>query len=122
MPLDREAQTSEAERRKMPDKDEYPTEEELKTIREWRWIKNCESLPDLLEHIEDLWWCAETGFICKGKRILRVRLHTWGWSGNESIIEALQENVDGFWLFFWQESRRGGHYDFRIPLLEGKDK
>jgi len=100
----------------MPDKDGYPTEEELKTIREWRWIENRKSLPDLLEYIEDCWWVSERHFICTGKKVLRLTLHTGGWSGNEEIIAALQENVDHFWSCFWEKSVRGGHYDFRIPL------
>jgi hypothetical protein len=42
-------------------------------------------------------------------------MSTGGWSGNESIIDALAKNRL-FWLVAWQESRRGGHYRFELPL------
>lgn len=100
----------------MPDKDGYPTEQELKTIREWRWLKNRESLPEFLEFLQEIWWHGDTGVSWSGKKILKLHLHTWGWSGNGEIISALQENVDGFWMFFWEQSNSGGHYRFRIPL------
>lgn len=38
-------------------------------------------------------------------------ISTGGWSGNEDIIEAMQDN-QVFWSLHWLESRRGGHYKF----------
>lgn len=64
--------------------------------------------------IEKLWCYANIGFILKGKRKLRLELHTQGWSGNESIVNALQKTM--FWFMFWQKSVRGGHYYFKIDL------
>ena len=45
----------------------------------------------------------------------KVFLHasTGGWSGNESLISAMQDNVI-FWHLHWVQSRRGGHYVFDI--------
>jgi len=40
-----------------------------------------------------------------------LELATGGWSGNESIIAALQENLM-FWGMYWMESKRGGYYRF----------
>jgi len=42
-------------------------------------------------------WCCATG----------------GWSGNESIIDALMRN-DTFWLCCWRASLWGGYYEFEV--------
>lgn len=39
---------------------------------------------------------------------------TGGWSGNESIIEAMRENVV-LWFMLWESSHRGGKYVLRLP-------
>lgn len=39
--------------------------------------------------------------------------HTGGWSGNEDIIEVLQNSV--LWWMFLERYDRGGHYYFRLP-------
>lgn len=43
---------------------------------------------------------------------------TGGWSGNESIIGAMQKNRM-VWNFLWEQSRRGGHYVFDKRALHG---
>ena len=95
---------------------QYPTNKELKEISNWDIIKR--GVTDLLDYIEELWWCDNTGFLLKGKRKLRLELHTWGWSGNESVINALQKTM--FWFLCWQKSIRGGHYYFKIDLKSFK--
>jgi hypothetical protein len=40
-----------------------------------------------------------------------MELKTGGWSGNEDIINALQQNVV-FWTKYWRTSKRGGFYAF----------
>lgn len=52
----------------------------------------------------------------EGKKIKIVTMHTVGWSGNEDLITALQNSRSLFWVFFWMESKRGGHYTFHVPL------
>lgn len=94
--------------------DKYPTQEELNKISHWNIVDNKEML-DFLSYIEQLWWTPEWGFEVKGKKVISLELHTGGWSGNEDIIGALQNNFI-FWSMFWQKSVKGGHYYFKIPL------
>jgi hypothetical protein len=42
-----------------------------------------------------------------------VVLATGGWSGNESVISAVQDTM--FHLMFWYSSTRGGLHEYRIP-------
>ena len=85
------------------------TAEDLKKIAEWDY----KDLGGLLEFVETIWWCPEWGFVRNempgGEWI---ELHTGGWSGNEQIIHALQQNFM-FWGMCWARSERGGHYYFR---------
>jgi len=102
---------------------EYPTEEELERIENWD-----HTLPvmKLLDDIESLWHWSEWGFKkywgfnSLRRRVLKVELHTGGWSGNEEIIGALQKTV--FWNLYWEKSIRGGHYYFEIPksMIKGQ--
>jgi len=103
------------------DKNGYPTEKEIKTIKSWDIIKK--GPEDLIGFIEEIWKYADCGYFqLRGKRVLRLELHTAGWSGNEEIIEALQDNQI-FWMLYWMKSVRGGHFYFRIDLRKtGKRK
>lgn len=83
---------------------EYPTEEELKKIQEWP----VEDFHGLMAFVKSLWAFDSWGWSQEGDL---YRISTGGWSGNEDIIGALQENTI-FWLFYWQQSARGGHYIF----------
>lgn len=95
------------------DDDGYPTEETLTKIEEWDfkdWL-------GLIEFIESIWMHKDWGFVKKGKKVVRLELHTAGWSGNESIIHSLQKNF-GFWCVCWQKSITGGHYYFKIKPIK----
>jgi hypothetical protein len=97
--------------------DEYPTEENLKIIEEW----NGKNIEAFLAYIESLWHWPDFGFKRKGGKVIRLELHTGGWSGNEDIIEALHKAWSGiFWTMYWMKSTKGGHYWFRIPLKSKK--
>lgn len=98
----------------------YPDVAELQRIRDWP----DDDFPGLMEFIGRLWWWPECGeqesgpdwsFAMaaehNGKAVYRLR--TGGWSGNEDLIAALQDNAM-FWITCWEESRRGGHYTFEI--------
>lgn len=98
----------------MPDKDGYPTEEELSTIKNWDILKD--GFDGLVDFIISIWWMSGWGVkVAKNK----LWLHTGGWSGNEDIIATLQETM--FWTMAWQKSERGGHYYFEWkPIKKGK--
>ncbi len=103
----------------MPDQDGYPHNFELERIKGWDLQKDGDE--GLLDLIEECWHWPDLGFIKKSgvtrffkKKCWKIKLHTLGWSGNEDLIRALQEN-EFFWLLYWVKSERGGHYEFEIP-------
>lgn len=98
------------------DEDGYPTDAALDHIKNWPWQK---SYTELFETIKELWAYADWGWSegwedhpwREGEKIYCYHISTAGWSGNESIIRAMQENAM-FWCMCWIQSRRGGHYIF----------
>ena len=92
------------------DNDGYPSSDALYKISVWDF--STKSMDDFLNMVQEM-WSYKDRFRLKGKNVLRLYLSTGGWSGNESIIQAMQENYC-FWGISWQKSRRGGHYWFRI--------
>jgi len=97
---------------------EYPSDEALEFIKKFDCAKyGCLALA---EFIRDVWWAAEWGYLMKGKRMKRLYLSTGGWSGNEYIISALQDNYI-FWTICWRQTRRGGHYIFEIREANSKN-
>jgi hypothetical protein len=107
----------------MPDNDGYPTEEELKTFEKWKpntFDTKTFSVHEIVDHIKAIWWTPDWGFkLHEGrdrlfrKKVMKLELHTGGWSGNEDVIGELQQTM--FWILYWVESHRGGHYYFNIP-------
>ena len=101
---------------------EYPSDSELEIIANW----NSENVRALFQYIRERWAYANAGYwreetISKddfsGDEYIRPRyryyLSTAGWSGNESILRALQRN-ETLWQTIWVQSRRGGHYIFEL--------
>jgi len=105
------------------DVDGYPTDETIDAIREWdyhdfpalmefvarawKW-GGLENKPSIIEPLFDRdyqddgnWWCGATG----------------GWSGNESLVAALDENMM-FAALCWRASIRGGYHEYYVPPLE----
>jgi len=97
---------------------QYPTNDELKKIDTWDFKKS--SVRDFIEFVRRIWWMPDFGFELRGKNVLVLDLHTGGWSGNESIIEALKRNFI-FWAVSWVRSEKGGYYRFKIHLKIFKD-
>jgi hypothetical protein len=76
----------------------------LDDIKQWP----IEDFNGLIEQIGPLW--SEHGTIKISKRI--ISLITGGWSGNEDIIGAMQENVL-LWTIHWKATVSGGLYVFK---------
>jgi hypothetical protein len=98
------------------DTDNYPSEQELKEISEY-------TPPDydyapFLSGLKTLWRYSDMGYWTM--RVRRFYLATGGWSGNESIIAALQGNKI-FWSLCWYSSTRGGAYRFHVPMPRRKN-
>lgn len=89
----------------MPD---YPTEIELETIRYWV-VDDLDEYHAIMDYIHDRWQYANSGYWTQEGDIYKIS--TAGWSGNESLIGAMQDNFV-FWAMYWVSSRRGGHYVF----------
>lgn len=101
----------------MLDEDGYPTQAALDIVEMWHWSDP----KGWFKFIESLWamkyfgWAeGETPHDWKPNTVTYIyEISTAGWSGNEAIIRAMQENVDS-WEFNWVQSRRGGHYIFEL--------
>ena len=97
------------------DDDGYPTDAALEAIKIWHWSDS----KGWFEFINSIWHLKSWGWSegeedhewDKGDKVYRYHISTAGWSGNESIIHAMQENVP-MWHAVWVQSRRGGHYIF----------
>lgn len=94
----------------MQDEDGYPTEIALEVIRRWPWTKKKE----LFDFIKAIWFMPSFGWNEEvTEEATTYYISTAGWSGNESVIQALKE-AEFIWSFTWVQSRRGGHYIFEI--------
>ena len=99
------------------DEDGYPTEETLDKIENWSY----NDPKGWFKFIENIWHLRSWGWTegsykqneSDSKNKYRYYVSTGGWSGNESIIRAMQENKN-LWYYSWVQSRRGGHYIFEV--------
>jgi hypothetical protein len=71
--------------------------------------------------IKCIWKYADCGYFKYDKTTRELELHTAGWSGNEEIISALEQNKF-FYPLYWQKSERGGHYYFYITEWKNHTK
>jgi len=108
------------------DEDGYPTEHALEVIEKWHW----NDAKGWFKFIKGIWYLHSWGWKeidephewsqadqYKDKIVHRYYISTAGWSGNESIIRAMQNN-SMMWHLNWVESRRGGHYIFELKEFE----
>ena len=105
------------------DDDGYPTEESLRAIELWDWEHNG-GAKGWFDFIGSLWHFKSFGWWegeCEhesGEKYYGYALSTGGWSGNESLIYAMQENKHMLWHLNWVSSHRGGHYEFDLRELK----
>ena len=107
------------------DEDGYPTENALEIVEKWHW----DDARGWFKFIEGLWAYHDWGWKekdeshdwNKDKIVHRYYISTAGWSGNESIIRAMQKN-DWMWHLNWVQSRRGGHYIFELREFNYESK
>lgn len=90
--------------------DGYPTDEELDAIKGWT-FEQPNSFKLFMEYIEGNCW-SEYGRIKHRGRT--YWFYTGGWSGNEEIIDTMQDNFI-FWSVCWVSIKRGGAYKFLLP-------
>lgn len=96
------------------DSNGYPTNAELRKIQKWPHT----DLHGLLEYVRERWAYADAGYW--RQRGGKYYVSTAGWSGNESLIGALEKNYV-FWAICWVHSRRGGRYVFELKKsVKGK--
>jgi hypothetical protein len=88
----------------------YPSEETLGTIALWQIADPV----GWLEFVRDAWNHHYGTIIFPFLENGFVSFTTGGWSGNESIISAMRENVV-LWTMLWESSHRGGKYVLRLP-------
>ena len=106
----------------MFDADGYPTDTFLDSIKAFD-IKSYADCVKLFEIIKPFWKYADVGYWTESngrledsnKPGMTYAISTGGWSGNESIISALESNRV-FYALCWYSSRRGGHYVFEVRL------
>lgn len=92
------------------DEDGYPSEAALNLIAKWHWSRPKELFEFMygIWHLKSWGWHEETE---DNKTVYNIS--TAGWSGNESIIYALEQN-SFMWSLHWVQSRKGGHYIFEV--------
>lgn len=98
------------------DEDGYPTEDALDLITIWHW----DDARGWFDFIKSIWAYRDWGWKeqevideITNKKEWCYYISTAGWSGNESIIRAMEKNT-WMWGLNWVQSRRGGHYIFQL--------
>ena len=101
--------------------DGYPTDDALEIIEKWHWIDS----EGWFKFIKDIWYLSSWGWHegtildeWSDTEMYQYNISTAGWSGNESIIAAMQRNWM-MWNITWVQSRRGGHYIFEKKTFDG---
>lgn len=101
------------------DEDGYPTNETLERIRTWTENDDYLALMEFVKSALAYPYAFVEERDCQpeysGARPTReFSIATGGWSGNESVLEAL-ENNQVFYMLSWYSSHRGGRVVYRVP-------
>ena len=92
---------------------DYPTDEEVAQVKQWEFTTP-ESFVEFMAFVKSIgnYWPTDSfGWQQDGRKF---SVSTGGWSGNEEILGAMQENWT-FWAVCWKKHERGGHYEFELP-------
>jgi hypothetical protein len=106
--------SAEADDQVMVDDDGYPTGWGIAQLRGFTG-----GTPEqFVEMVRQLWWLPELIETAHstdrdGRPIVRIRLVTGGWSGNEEVIQEIDATF--FAVFYWASSHRGGLHVFEVP-------
>lgn len=101
------------------DNEGYPTPEALDYIKNWSTNSSIIEVKtgkffgkgkfdELIEYIKTIWTYKDAIEYENGL----LEIHTYGWSGNEEIIEELKHT--DLWLLKFRCERTGGHYYFKV--------
>jgi len=103
----------------MMDEDGYPTPHLLWVVEHWPYQDDGKFMEFLKQFWYHAWWgwksSEEDHPYRQGRKVIKYRISTAGWSGNESLIAAFERNSTLWWKL-WEQSRRGGHYIFELDL------
>lgn len=100
------------------DIDGYPDDDELAKIENWDW----HDAMGLINFVVGRWNWQDWGVKQKWAKdstlkrswVLHLELHTGGWSGNESLINAVLRNRMITAVLNYRMWRAGGHYYFEF--------
>lgn len=94
----------------------YPTDNELEKIKTWDFPNGVtqKSVSEFFEFIGSIQCVEHYGKLRKTKKFWKFA--TGGWSGNEEIITAIEQNYF-FMAVCWYLSKRGGLYWFEHSQL-----
>ena len=118
--LEKKARVKKLLKHEMLDEDGYPTDEALEAIQLWHWddARGWFNFIHSIWHLKSwVWHEGEAIDEITNEKAWHYDISTAGWSGNESIIRAMQKN-DWMWHLNWVQSRRGGHYIFELKEFE----
>jgi hypothetical protein len=90
----------------------------LEIIKNWEFKNWPDDFYKFAEFIKNC-WREDYGYYRLWGR--KLWLSTGGWSENESIMSAIDQNKT-FNMVCWEEIRRGGHYKFELPKKKATKK
>lgn len=100
----------------------FPSSDELRNIRTWK-VDNRQDLFALMDYIRSCWaveegsWTESIESTEKGD-VKSYQINTGDWSGNVSLIAALERNRITGTIFDGYSWRRGGYYEYHIRIGE----
>lgn len=103
------------------DRDGYPTDETLETIKAWP-LESITDFEAVMDFVGRAWnypdcWIKTRDFVDidtgTAHPVVRYVFSTAGWSGNESLVSAIEGNqmLQMIGAYSW---KRGGHYEYRF--------